>query len=949
MSGVDATVVGVLGPLLVRDAGGRAVPIGSGRQRRLLTALARQGGADAGVDVLAELVWGIDRPADPDGALQTLVARLRRVLPAGVRITTGSRSYRLDAPTDADLFTRLLAGADRPATGPDETAPHTAVPGGPTPLDQALALWRGPPFAELDDPGPEAARLDALHAAARQRRAEAWLAAGRADDAATAAAELLVEDPLREGAAAVLMRALAAAGRPAEALRAYARLRAELAEQLGAEPSPELGHLHELLLRAGAPARPALPVSAFLGRDAELAQAATMLAAHRLVTLCGPGGVGKTRLARHVAAAAAARFDDGVLVVDLVPAGPDSVSGTLAAALRLAATDRPVARIVEVLAVRRQLLVFDNAEHVADAVAALVEEVVGGAPGIVVLVTSREPLRADGEHVLPVAPLAAAPAAALLVDRIRAADPSAVPDPAQVAVVCSRLDGLPLALELAAARVRAVGLAGLVDALDDPLDALGRGRRTAPPRHRSLRDVVEWSFGLLDDGERALFVRMGVFAGAVEPTAVAAVCGDARALPDLVDRSLVRRRDGDPVTFGMLETLRAFCRSRLATDPERAVLRTRHAAWAVALAVDTLAARSRPDEAAAVRRFDAHFADVARAQEWLCAAGPTEDLLRLAMVCAELGHQRARADLVRIADDALDAAGDATHPLVPRVLALTAIPRWQQGDLDGARARCERALALARRLGDPLLGREAHEALANVVMFTGDLPVALRHAERCVELATAAGDDPTLVMGHCDLAVISAYAGDRAAAARHAAACVTVAARSGSAVARGWAEYAEGERLAEAGLPGAAVHLERAVALAEEVDAAFLAGVARHTLLTTAARRHDPAPERFGPLLDAWLGMGAWTQLWSAVRALVETLSRRDRHRDAMVLLGASRASPRASPEYGADAARLRAVQEAARAALGPAADVAHAEGAALGDRAAVALARRTAAGRPAR
>jgi hypothetical protein len=200
-------------------------------------------------------------------------------------------------------------------------------------------------------------------------------------------------------------------------------------------------------------------------------------------------------------------------------------------------------------------------------------------------------------------------------------------------------------------------------------------------------------------------------------------------------------------------------------------------------------------------------------------------------------------------------------------------------------------------------------------------------------------------MALVDRTIVAAYAGDRGTAARYEAAAAGLAERMGSPLARGWAAYAAGERRAEAGDPGAAEFLERAIALAEEVDAAFLAGVARHTLLTTAARAGDPARalERFGPLLDVWHGMGAWTQLWVAVRALAEALSRHGRHRDAVALLGALRASPRASAEYGADSARLRAVEDAARAALGAEFDALHAAGAALGDSGAVALARRLA------
>jgi predicted ATPase/DNA-binding SARP family transcriptional activator len=960
-SGVIA--VGVLGPVLLQDADGVPVPLGSGRQRRLLAALALQPGADVDRDLLVELVWGDEQPADPVAALHTCVARLRKVLPAPMSIMTGPRGYRLaaaDGAVDSLRFGTHLdaaAAATDPARRLDE-------------LDAGLRLWRGRPFAELDHPavGPEATRLADLQARAQEDRAEALLELGRAADAAAASAALVTAEPLRERAVAVLIRALVAAGRPAEALHAFARLRAELAEQLGTEPSAELRRLHEQVLReelAPAPSarRPTIPISSFVGREADLARVRAVLARHRVVTLCGPGGVGKTRLARHVAAAVADRYADGALTVELAATGPEAVTAVLAAALGVSEAGRGSlgARVVEVLAVRHQLLVLDDCEHVLDAVAPLVEAIALGAPRVDLLATSREALRVDGERLLPVAPLAAGPAVELLADRVRALDPDAVTaaDATVLERICARLDGLPLALELAAARVPALGLAGLLDALDDPLAALGPGRRTADPRHRSLRDVVEWSYGLLDDRARELFVRLGVFAGPVEPAAVAAVCGDARALPDLVDRSLVLRQGSEPVTYGMLDTLRAVGRARLATDPGATALRARHAAWAVELATDTAAARARPDEAAAVRRFDAHRTDIERAHAWLCEHGPLEDLLRLGLVCAELGYQRVRADLVRLVEEALIAAGcdpDApepatgaaaggitVHPLLPRLLGLSAVPLWQRGDLDGARRRALGALALAERAGEPAAGRDGWEVLSNVAMFAGDLDGALAHGDRAIALSRATGDRTTELIALVDCTLAAAYAGDQSRSAGYESAAVRLAERLGSPLARGWAAYGAGERRAEAGDPASAGLLAEAVVLAEQVDAVFLAGVARHTLLTTAARADDPerALSRFGPLLDTWHAMGAWTQLWIAVRALAEALSRRGRHADAAVLLGALRSSGRGGAESGADFARVRAIEAAARDALGPRFAQLQAEGVALGDSGAVALARR--------
>jgi DNA-binding SARP family transcriptional activator len=533
--GIDVVVpvaVGVLGPLLLQTADGDRIPVTSARQRRLLAALALHTGAEVGCNTLAELVWGDEQPADPDAALQTNVARLRRLLPAHVTIETGARSYRLLTATGDLDSGRFAAHVARVAEEPDPVARLAE-------LEDALALWRGRPFADLDDPAaePEVARLSGLRAVAVEQRAEALLATGRTGEAVAAAEALVAADPIRESAVAILMRAQVAAGRPADALRVYAGLRRELAEQLGLDPSPELRALHERVLRHEAsapvigPARLAVPVSSFIGRDADLTRVAGLLAERRIVTLCGPGGVGKTRLARHVAVAVADRYPDGVLVVELGAVRPNAVVGAVGAALRLsdAGPGRLLDRIVEVLAVRRQLLVLDDCEHALDAVAALVDAVVMRAPGADVLATSREALRVDGEQVFSVEPLPQAQAAELLADRIAGAGAMAPADPALVARICARLDGLPLALELAAARVPALGLAGLLDALDAPLDSLGHGRRTAAPRHRSLRDVVAWSYGLLDDKQSALFVRLGVFADAVERAAVTAVCGDAVA------------------------------------------------------------------------------------------------------------------------------------------------------------------------------------------------------------------------------------------------------------------------------------------------------------------------------------------------------------------------------------------------------------------------------------
>ncbi|HUP99590.1 MAG TPA: BTAD domain-containing putative transcriptional regulator, partial [Aeromicrobium sp.] len=571
------TIVGVLGPVRLNQPDGAEIRISSERQRRLLAALALHAGSVTDTDVLVEMIWGPSgdaAPENPPGAVHTLVARLRRLLPPGVSVVTEGRGYRLELPSrqlDSQAFIAHLNEAracEHPAAQLEELA-------------SALALWRGRPFADLDHPdvAPEVARLAELLSVVIEQQAEALLAVGRTGEAIAALEPLALAEPLREGTVALLMQALAADGRKADALRAYARLRRALVEEMGLDPSPDLRRLEGELLRqesmagparprTGVP-RPRLPVSAFIGRRAEMEATMAALRRCRIVTLCGPGGVGKTRLARHTAAAIADDYHDGVHVIDLEAATSRAdLVAIIAAALRLTPSgDESLEdRIVSVLSVRRQLLVLDTCEHVIEGAASVIESIVTGTDDVDVLATSREPLRADGEQLLRIGPLRLEEASALLADRIRAANPSVDPmdtDPALLSEVARRLDGLPLACELAAARVPALGLPQVLQALDAPLTLLSQGKRTATSRHRSLRDVVRWSIDLLSEPERAVFARLSRFAAAVEYDAVASVGPSAELLADLVDHSLVVRVPGELPRYGLLETLRAYGRSEL--------------------------------------------------------------------------------------------------------------------------------------------------------------------------------------------------------------------------------------------------------------------------------------------------------------------------------------------------------------------------------------------------
>ncbi|MEW2583080.1 ATP-binding protein [Streptomyces virginiae] len=612
----------ILGVTEARDETGVPLPIGGARLRALLAALALRAGRPASVAELADDVWGDDPPQDAPAALQALVARLRRAL--GGRDTVHAAptgGYRLAADRDdVDLhrFSRLAAQGDRELAADPQTAART--------LRAALSLWRGPALADLAEPArtAHAAAPEARRSAALRRRIEADLRGG-----ATAPAELLPEiealvheSPYDEPLRAQQLRALRAAGRPADALAAYERTRRALAEGLGTDPGPELTALHAELLRPRPPqARPpqARPpqappdeptadaghppeaprgnlrprLNSFVGREPELAALHGDLTRLRLITLTGPGGSGKTRLAEH---AAAAHPEPGWLVELARLDHSAAVPGAVLSALGLrenslvaretpaptAATD-PTSRLVEHCAHRSLLLVLDNCEHVVEAAAELTERLLTHCPGVRVLATSREPLGVPGETVRPVEPLPPDPAHRLFADRGAAARAGFTvdEDPAAVAEICARLDGLPLAIELAAARLRLLTPRQIADRLDDRFRLLTSGARTVLPRQQTLRAVVDWSWDLLDEAERTVLRRLSVFAGGCDLAAAEAVCADpsgdtggavrdvADTLGSLVDKSLVLAEpyEARGMRYRMLETIHEYAAERAAAHP----------------------------------------------------------------------------------------------------------------------------------------------------------------------------------------------------------------------------------------------------------------------------------------------------------------------------------------------------------------------------------------------
>ncbi|MEU6620625.1 BTAD domain-containing putative transcriptional regulator [Streptomyces litmocidini] len=546
----------VLGPCraLRTDDGTEAVLSGA-RLRALLTALASAGGRAVGPGALIEQVWADADPADDQdrtAALQALVGRLRRAL-GREAVVSAPGGYRLAADPDAvDLhrFERLAAeGAAALAAGHAERAAAL--------LDGALDLWRGPALADLPgrDTDPLVVRVEQRHARARRDRLAADLSLGRADAALPPLAALAAGQPLDEPLQALRIRALRAAGRPAEALAAYEEVRTALADRLGTDPGPELRSLHAELLTEDrpvpspppAPSAPAgtLParLTSFIGRADELDSLAAAWGGRRLVTLTGPGGVGKTRLALeaagtyegpvHLAELASVRGESTVAAAVLTALGARETQLWHTPAVPPADPKDRFATLVEHCAGRRMLLVLDNCEHVVAEAAELAQALLTRCPGVTVLATSREPLGVPGEEVRPLGPLPVDMALRLLGERGAAARPGfrVAEDPEAAEEVCRRLDGLPLAIELAAARLRMLSVRQIADRLDDRFRLLTSGARTVLPRQQTLRAVVDWSWELLDEAERAVLRRLAVFTGGCDLTAAEAVCASETPAP----------------------------------------------------------------------------------------------------------------------------------------------------------------------------------------------------------------------------------------------------------------------------------------------------------------------------------------------------------------------------------------------------------------------------------
>ncbi|MEV8632980.1 BTAD domain-containing putative transcriptional regulator [Streptosporangium sp. NPDC051023] len=583
---------GILGTTRVWRDDLSEVSLGGPARRALLTLLLAEPGKTVTADRLVDDLYGARDGAAH--ALQSQVSRLRQILKGEAAIEAASGGYLIAVEpesVDARRFERL---SDEGRQALRSGAPERAA----ALLREALGLWRGPALADAAEAGSAQAlilRLEERRLGALEDRIEADLRLGEHRAVVPELQELVAHHPLRERQRGLLMRALRAGGRQAEALAAFEEIRRLLAEELGADPSAELAALHRELLLGERPFEPSAPpaqLTSFVGRTEDLARVTELLGSARLVTLLGPGGAGKTRLSIEIAS----RMPD-VCFVELAPLRdgrglPQTLLGALGlreSGLMAAPTEAtPTARLIAALADRSSLLlVLDNCEHLVEDAAALTERLLAGCPGLRVLATSREPLGITGENLWPVRPLAPSSAARLFADRALAVRPGLVMDDGDAEAVrhiCQALDGLPLAIELAAARMRTHDAPELAARLDDRFRLLSRGSRTAEARHQTLRAVVAWSWDLLSEAEQVMARRMTVFSGGATAEAAARVCAvpDAEDVLDaLVDKSLVEVGGG---RYRMLDTIHAYCVEQLAAAGETESLRQAHAGHFLELA-----------------------------------------------------------------------------------------------------------------------------------------------------------------------------------------------------------------------------------------------------------------------------------------------------------------------------------------------------------------------------
>ena len=947
----------ILGTLRVRS-GDVVLDLGAPAQRTLLAVLLTSPGTAVSDDRLVDELWSEDPPPSANHLLQVYVSRLRALLDQhsdGRRIVREGTGYAIclePGELDAERFATAVSAA-RPLVEGDPVAADRL-------LAQAMRLWRGSPFADVPE-HPKAVRqhaayLERLHRDALDTWVGVRLQLGRHRDLIPELAALVEQQPYDEALHGQLMLALYRSHRQVEALETARALEGRLREDLGIDPSPEVRSLYrDILLQAPhlsleppqPPGNLPTPLTSFVGRTPELLEVAALLDDARLVTLTGPGGIGKTRLALEVARQRRSRFPGGTWWVDLAPVtDPETVLDQLAGALGLAPMPGSTLReaVAGALGRRNALLVLDNCEHLAAAVAEVVGGLVLATPGPRVLATSRVPLRVEGERRWPVPSLslpadgsssdelAGSDAVRLFVERGRAVAPRFTLDAGNAATigeVCRRLDGLSLAIEMAAARLPTLSPKEIARHLDDQFAVLELSAVGRPGRHRTMEAAIDASYALLSQRDQAVFERLSVFVGSFDLEAAGVVGFSEQAPPGrvlevvtgLVDASMLTpERHGDKTRYRLLETLREYGLAHLRRLGVEDDVRRAHAEHYLQVAARAGAVVGTPDIAPWMARLSMDYAEVRQALGWSLAHHDRAVTLNASPALLELWLRR----------------GDAREA-----------GRWSAQMLEGDLAAAPRHLQA-----------EVHNAASLSALLANDLPVAGSHAEEAVRLAHEGESSQALLGALFGRASVALACGDLAAVRRDSIAALEVCdrnhdrwGRAGALANLGFASFFGGDPLAET-----RARFEEARPLYRELGNLGTLVVAVLTpLSTTALRQGDlPAAERYameaveisngtgweasalviygealaarGDLESAdaatsralgvalHAGMENWFRM--ALRDLARIAAARDAFEDSALFLGASRVN---MPPYGLDPSIYVPLEEQARAELGAA------------------------------
>jgi predicted ATPase/DNA-binding SARP family transcriptional activator len=948
---VSGLAVNVLGPLEVRR-GGALVPIDGFKRRQLLAVLVAARGAEVSIDRLGEALWEDEPPESARATLQSHVSRLRRAVAPDPLVHGSGAGYALDlglVDMDALRFEDLaatVAGEDRVSM-----------------LEEALGLWRGQAFgefAELPVVRGEALRLEELRLTATEDLIEARLEQG--DDARTVAElEVLVAaHPLRERFWRQLMVALYRTGRQPEALRRFAELRTMLREQMGLSPSTAAQTLEAQILvddpsllrpssgipRAPVPALARREPTRLIGRTGDVAAIEEALAGRPIVTICGPGGVGKTRVAMSVAASSAERFEQ-VAVVELASVrGAEAAVPLIASALDVEQRQQLTLAqtIEEFIQDRAVLLLLDNCEHVLDAIVPLVQRLCRRCVRLTVLTTSREPLGLPGESVHLLAPLPvpaagagdearAAASVQLFIERAAEARPGFRLDDrslATVAEICRQLDGLPLAIELAAARMRSLGVDALAARLDQRFALLAGQRARVDARHRNLQALVEWSYELLDPADQEVFTDLSTFAGSFDLDAAEAVChpadgtggGAARGVIDLVDKSMVQIVDPDEPRYRLLETLREFGQKRLRGTGSLAPVEERHRRWFLAVAERAAVELDGSDEGGWAAHLDRDLDNLRAAHDSAVRAGDLTVAAGLVATLREYAFRRVRYEIAGWAEATMQMAGFERCPTAPVVLGVAAYGRWVRGDLGTAIALARRSVALVEALEVSSSGL-AERVLGNALFYSGETQQALHWMERMTAAAEAGGSPAALAHALYMTSVASTSVGDTARGAMVATLAAGAAERCGSPTARAQAAYAKGLALRAVDSEQAEAALRLAADLGDEGGNRWISAFALTEVywLWTRQGRIVDGLRGFAEVIDVWYRGGDWANQWLSMRHLLGILVDLGALHAAAVLHGALVAAGAAAalPFEPGDAKQLAAEADRARDVLGPA------------------------------